>query len=292
MAFGNVHIMRKEGQRLDLPRPHLQAELSQFAAQESFQLNYYGGPVISQVNIVGVFWGSKVNSTVKARMGDFYQALTNSPMIDFLSEYNTTLNAVDGSGGTNQEISRGGYGGSFTIRPRLQSQKLTDAAIQQEIQRQIDAGALPANDNNTLYMVHFPPGVQITTSDGSRSCSEFCAYHGSYQNNNGDHVYYGVMPDFSKGGCSQGCGSGSMINNFTTTASHEVIEAITDPEIAEVTGNSLAAPAAWYDPVANMEIGDICAFKSSGSIVSLRSQRAYAVQGEWSNSRNACYNGN
>src|SRR5438067_10108025 len=35
-------------------------------------LNYYGGPVLSSVRIVPVFWGPKVDPAVTARIGAFY----------------------------------------------------------------------------------------------------------------------------------------------------------------------------------------------------------------------------
>lgn len=247
----------------------------------SYQLNYYGGPVIAQVKIVGVFWSDRVDSQVRSQMADFYSTLVTSPMLDFLSEYNTP----------NQSINEGSYGGDYVITPNNSSTSLQDSDVQAEIQAQIDAGNLPPADANTLFMVHFPPGVKITMADGSASCVDFCAYHSDFHDANNQAVYYGVLPDFTGGACSQGCGSGSNFDNFTSTASHETIEAITDAQIGDVTGTQLAAPAAWYDPNANMEIGDICQGKSSGAILSSATQTSYVVQGEWSNSRNGCYAG-
>ena len=45
---------------------------------------------------------------------------------------------------------------------------------------------------NTYYPVHFPSGMTITAPYGSRSCVQFCAYHGTYVRN-GVNVNYGVI---------------------------------------------------------------------------------------------------
>jgi hypothetical protein len=50
---------------------------------------YFGGPVISNVKIVAVFWGPKVDADTQARIGDYYTAATNSSYMDWLTEYNT-----------------------------------------------------------------------------------------------------------------------------------------------------------------------------------------------------------
>src|SRR5579884_3555851 len=81
----------------------------------SGNLQYYGGPVISNVKIVSVFWGAGVDSDVQNNIGNFYSALTNSSFMDWFSEYNTNVTAINGRAGTNQSIGRGSFIGNFTI---------------------------------------------------------------------------------------------------------------------------------------------------------------------------------
>jgi len=260
-----VHVMPLlEGPRTDdLGAPHL---------------NYYGGHVISNVRVVVVFWGPNVNSTVRSQIGGFYAAVTNSPYLDWLSEYNTNITAVDGQPGTNQFIGRGSLAGTATITPSNTGTFLQDTDIQSEINSQISAGTLPAPDANTLYMVYFPPGIMIEL-DSYFSCQQFCAYHGTFTRG-GSSVPYGVMPDFSPGsGCDVGCGSNpTMFNNMTAVSSHELVESITDMEVG--LASDLTRPLAWYDS-ANGEIGDICVGMQS-------SIAGYVVQREWSNQANDC----
>ena len=71
-------------------------------------------------------------------------------------------------------------------------------------------------------------------------------------------------------GCSGCTGGLALFDALTSTSSHELCEAITDP----IPGQG------WYDDV-NGEIGDICAWTT-------RKLGPYTVQLEWSNQRKQC----
>src|SRR5205807_10140577 len=92
-----------------------------------------------------------------------------------------------------------------------------------------NSGVLPADDDNTLYMSHFPPRQKIKAAGTGLSCLDFCAYHASFKG----AFCFGVMPDQGKGsGCDKGCGNGPAFDNLTASASHEIIETVTDPQNA------------------------------------------------------------
>src|SRR5262249_52240730 len=146
-------------------------------------------------------------------LNKFYGDVTNSPYFDWLVEYNTPT----------QTIGRGSFGGSLVDTSPPAGSTVSDAQVQQEITKLIQKGQLPPNDGNNLYMVHFPAGVSITMG-GSTSCVEFCAYHGTFVLN-GKDAFYGVLPDLS-GGCAGGCGGGTKLQNQTSVASHELVEAV------------------------------------------------------------------
>jgi hypothetical protein len=229
-------------------------------------LNYNGGRVLGHVDINAVFWGGGVNATVATRIPTFYDTIAQSSYMDWLSEYSTTF-----SGGTHQVIGRGSLTGAFTISPNNASKHLTDAGIQTELAQQIDAHALPAPTSDGIYMLHFPPGVSITAF-GENSCQAFCAYHESFVHN-GKNVTYGVIPDFGPGsGCDVGCGGSTQFNNTTSASSHELIEAVTDPDFK----------SAWWSP-ADDEIGDICNAQQ-GFVPGT----GYIAQKQWSNQASAC----
>jgi hypothetical protein len=266
-----------------------------FAAPAGAHLTYFGGPVISNVHVVQVLYGSgsyapQVANTTTPNMGTFFSDLTgsNSGYATFLSQYNTPA-----SGGTNQTIGTGTFDGLFQIVPSAGNNGSTidDTQIQAELLAQINAGHLPApvldaaGNVNTVYMFYFPPGKTITQG-GSSSCvgGGFCAYHGTTSTTlNGKNVLYGVHPDMQAGsGCSSGCGTSTVFGNYTSVTSHELTEAITDADVGIAT--TFAAPLAWYD-MTNGEIGDICngqqgSYTANGT--------AYTVQLEFSNSANNC----
>ena len=227
-------------------------------------LQYYGGPVLSQVKVFTVFWNSQVQ--YQSQLNAFYTAVTNSAYFDWLNEYNTPT----------QTIGRGSFLGSLVDPTPPSSTALTNADIQTELGKLIDAGKVPAPTADTLYMVHFPPGVSIDL-DGQGSCQVFCAYHNTFVHN-GINVYYGVLPD-QGGSCAGGCGGDPVeFNNLTSVSSHEMIESVTDAAVGLAT--VVGPPLAWYDSV-NGEIGDICNAEQ-GSVA------GYTVQKEWSNKNGAC----
>jgi hypothetical protein len=252
----------------------------------SAHLNYWGGHVVSKAKVVQVLYGSgtyspNVSGTASPSLAQFYGGILNSAHIDWLSEYNTTIN-----GGTNQTIGRGTFSKRVSITPAAARNKSTipNASIQQEISAQIGAGKLPAPDANTIYMVNFPKGKHITLGSSS-SCvaGGFCAFHSTFKRN-GQEVFYGVLPDMSAGsGCDVGCGNGTPFANQSSVASHELIETITDAEVGLAT--VVGPPLAWYD-ASNGEIGDIC--NGQQGTITGGDGVTYTVQKEWSNSANAC----
>ena len=211
----------------------------------------------------------------------FYRVILDSDYTRMLSEYDTT----------NQMIGDGDYRGPYTIAPSKCAAgpcHLDDADIQAEIKSQIAAGKLVAPvvsnqsfNQNTMYMIYFPPKVTITDPSGLSSCVSggFCGYHGTTNAKFGT-MLYGVIPDFGKGsGCDTGgCGAGGQFQNITSISSHEFSETITDPDVGFT--QNVGYPMAWYDP-SNGEIGDICILRTT--VVC-----GYTVQKEWSNQANAC----
>lgn len=246
-------------------------------------LTYYGGKVISNVKLVMVLYGTNgtyasfLTNDAAPSMLSFYQQMVNSTYMDWLCEYSTP----------SQTIGRGSFAGKFSIVPLSTNNRstITDANIQSELARQITAGTLPAPDSNTLYMVHFPKGKSITFGT-ARSCVSggFCAYHGTFFSGTSE-IYYGVLPDMSAGsGCDLGCGSSSSpLTNQCSVASHEIIEAITDPEVG--VASSIGFPLAWYDAV-NGEIGVICNAMQSAFVGA--DGHFYGIQEGWSNHDNNC----
>jgi uncharacterized repeat protein (TIGR01451 family) len=235
-------------------------------------LTYWGGAVISNIQVVAVFWGPSVSSSITANgaIDQFYTDIVNSRYFDLLTEYTTAgITGNDGVSTSNQTIGRGTFGGKFTITPSLcpgtAACTVNDTQIQTELAAQINGGHLPAPQTdvhgivNTYYAIYFPPNVTIALDPITKSCvaGGFCAYH----SDTGSNIPYGVLPDFSSGGCSFGCGGGTTFQIATGVSSHEMGEAVTDAEVG--TATVFGPPLGWYDHVPPPgtdlgEIADIC----------------------------------
>jgi hypothetical protein len=236
----------------------------QDAAPAGAVLTNFGGPVLKNVSVHPVFWNA--NTQFQANINAFYNGVTRSALFDMLSQYSA--------------IGRGsGVAGFVDNRTTT---NLSDAALHTELNRLFTAGSLPAPNASNYYPIHFPAGVRITAPDGSQSCVQFCAYHGTYVRN-GVNVNYGVIPD-QGGGCAGGCGNNAQrVNNMDSVASHELIEATTDPAVGLAT--VFGPPLAWYDRV-NGEIGDICNGQQGTTVGG--DGVTYTIQLEFSNSARNC----
>jgi len=251
-------------------------------------LNYYGGPLTSNVQVVPVLWSSFVNAQITANIAQFYTDVTVSTLQDFLSEYAAV-------GGTHQSIGRGSATAAITLTPSVcatgSNCTVTDAQLQTELAAQIAAGHLPAPQldaagyANTAYMVHFPTNVSVNRS-GSVSCVQYCAYHGTGKFGAANTPFpYGVLIDTSAPGCSGGCGASlTAFNNTTSYAAHELAEVVTDTDVG--LASSIGPPIAWYSSTSGCgEIGDICNAQQTTITVG---GRTWTVQKEWSNAQAKC----
>jgi hypothetical protein len=227
------------------------------AAQPPPHLVYNGGPLIQSVEVFTIFWGTawqQQQSGLAQTVNQFFDFILTSPLIDQLTEYN-----VQGK----YTIGHGRRVGTITITHPAPQHSVTDAGIRHMLQQEISTNPqVPQPSANSLYFIYVPPGVRVIQG-GAGSCQAFCGYHDDISG----QIFYAVMPYPGCGGCTGGM---TATNALTSTSSHELCEAITDP----IPGRG------WYDQV-NGEIGDICAWKT-------KMVGQYTVQQEWSNQNNRC----
>lgn len=220
-------------------------------------LTYRGGPLLATVQVftiyVGSVWSSSQLKTLASQLDSFFTFILTSELIDQLTEYNAP----------NYSIEHGTFLGSTVLSDINPPSSVTDAWLQTTLQQAIAGGKpLPPAGSDVLYFVYLPPGITLVQG-GARSCQAFCGYHDSID----ETTFYAAMPYPNCSGC---LGSLAVLDALTSTSSHELCEAITDP----VPGTG------WYDDV-NGEIGDICAWQT-------RRLGAYTVQLEWSNTQQRC----
>ncbi len=233
------------------------------------KLEYSDGPLIQHVKVVDVFYSPGFPH--KTMLEDYYRAILQSGYFDWLAEYSAT----------NYKIGRGTFVVSFED---TNANPTTVKQVDPEtyLKGLLAAGKLPAPDDDTMYMLYFPSGIDPADDSGPSCISngDYCAYHSSYQAAGGQMIRYGVIPDLEAGACTQGCGPPGFAS-FTDVSSHELVEAVTDPD-----------GSGWYDTGAPDtsskncgEIGDICAVggaQETGTI------GGFIVQKQWSNKNNTC----
>jgi len=220
------------------------------------KLTYRGGPLLTGVQVFTAFWGSSWSKQPQAglipKLNKFFDAVLASPLIDQLAEYNVPGKA----------IKHGKHVGTATVTTPDPGKHATDSTVRHLIQQEILTKSFPPPTPNTLYFVYLPPGVSLT-GVGGKSCLTFCGYHEHINS----QIFYAAMPYPGCNGCLGGLAD---FDALTSTSSHELCEAITDP----VPGMG------WYDDH-NGEIGDICGWK-------MKKVGAYTVQQEWSNKAKKC----
>lgn len=134
--------------------------------------------------------------------------------------------------------------------------QITDTAITNLIDQKIGDGtlpALPATGSQLVYMIYFPRGTQVDEGSGKILCSANGAvgYH-SNATHNGITFAYAVIPD-----CT------GKLGDVTSTSSHEIIEAASDPYDMPNDGWFMdpPLPSLWYAASPN-ENADLCQYEA------------------------------
>jgi hypothetical protein len=147
--------------------------------------------------------------------------------------------------------------------------------IRQQVQAFVSNGNLKTPDANRLFVVYVEPGVAIMNDhdQNSTSIKDFLGYHGAFAGRDrlgyAADIHYAVIA--YPGGynfTSQRNGLPSDFAQLTEVTSHELAEAVTDPNVNYKT-------LGWYDPQRG-EIGDIVnlqTFTMNGYVVQKESDR-------------------
>ncbi|HLJ66096.1 MAG TPA: hypothetical protein VKX16_01890 [Chloroflexota bacterium] len=219
---------------------------------------------------------SGASSNVYAIDTQYYQNIGHTTYIQYSENF---------AGSVQDSTTPSSSGCSSTSGGRLGC--VSDAQIQQELQKVITANKLPEGLGYE-YFVFLGNGVS-TCSGSSCFVSTFCAYHSNFTDGNtGQTVLYANMP--YTGYSLSACGSGQYPNNdpaadsTINVTSHEANETITDP-----LGN------AWFDR-SGYEIGDKCAWNFGSSQGSTQygqynqtiNGAHYYMQQEWTNKSSGC----
>jgi hypothetical protein len=196
------------------------------------QVAFVGGPTLSAPQIYPVFFSNDDAATV-ASLADFTMNVGGTP-------YWTATTSEYGVGPAT--------GHAAIMLAETAPGQIDDSQIQQWLAQKFAMGApFPAANANDLIIIYYPAGTTITLQ-GAQSCSTFGGYHNSAQVN-GQDIAYAVVPR---------CGS---LANTTGDASHELVEAVTDPFPMVNPAYPQVDDAHYYWEIlfGGGEVGDMCA---------------------------------
>jgi hypothetical protein len=167
------------------------------------------------------------------------------------------------------------------------SMAITDDDIQTWLALHVGNGDFPPPDPETIYALYFPTTTSISPGGGS---PPLCAPEGygvilGYHNqttvmavgsSTPQQVAYAVLPY-----CDLGAGDLGNFEFATTTASHEIAEAATDPQPDQLPAYYLHSNDAWAgaNSIAGGECGDLCENVNNNTY----DESGYTVQRIWSN---------
>jgi hypothetical protein len=273
-----------------------------------------GGPVIQNARIIVIYWGMP-DSGFRQSLDRFYSQIVQIPYLNRLSEYSTgpvkplpsVFNSFFGFRNwfgypSEQVVGAGSFVGSYIIQQDFGGNvETTD--IGPQLDHEIHVGHVPGPDRNTIYMVHFSPSWNLYLGTnilgipvGAKAGEGFCAYHAAYYSNfTSRAIVYGAVP-FQAAISNCGGGFTSALDGETAAASHELVEAVTDPGSAVIAGAFLSegvesGDQAWRLPngtlgLAPVEIADRCGVEFLRT--SSYAGDIYLVSETWSNKLQTC----
>ena len=230
-------------------------------------VTYQGGPLINNVAVENVFLGSAWTSDTTlqqnaAQLDQFFATTTNSSYMDLLAQYGTPQAGA---------IGHGSFVGQANIsQDDWRRSTISDGTIANVLNAGITSGAIAPPDSNRLLFVFTPPNI-VVSQGGSRSNgypTGFAGYHNSFVDSAGQLVRYAVIPDPI--GNDQVAGL-TAFQQQTAAASHELAEAVTDPDGTSWWDNT-------NDTTSGYEIGDFANLNTDTIYLN-----GYVVEKLWSN---------
>jgi hypothetical protein len=223
-----------------------------------------GGPVIAAPKIVPIYF-----------MGD--DASLTQGITDFAA-------ALGPSSYWSSVASEYGIGAATASAPVALAEtagaSLTDGDVQAWLAAKLNANdsAFPAPDASSIFLIVYPQGTTVTIQ-GAKTCTDLGAYHNSTKLDaaHGNlEVAYAVIP---RCGSFQGL---SGIDELTVAASHEILEAATDPSPMGTPAFDILDPDHVVWPIfTGNEVCDLC--DASQSSYGKLPGFDFAVERCWSN---------
>ncbi len=205
-------------------------------------VTYHGGAVLPHVEVQAVFYGSTWQHGPyrgqARRLDGFLNTVVQSSYLDQLTEAGYC-------------VGRGSWSpGRFLAAGQTSGQVVTDGQLEQSLQAGIRAHTLRQPDPNRLYVIFVQPNQVVDDGGGGNSRNDFYGYHGAFLGRDAHghraDIRYAVIA-YPGGSAGNGPYPGlPTLGGLTVTASHEVAEAATDPDMDYKV-------AGWYDDTARVD---------------------------------------
>lgn len=251
----------------------------------------HGGGVLEHVDVapvyLGRYWGTKAGvSDLQHNDAAMADLVKNGGMTGLWKEYGA------GKGTTQPSMQL----------PNVTASRMTQERVEALVKQQVEAGKFDTSDPQRVFTLVLPPGCELQADGGASSRNGLGGYHGSV-NVGGKEVYYAAIAysERTAAGMNGIDFTGNPQDNLSIVESHEITEAVTDPNVEVAMREGDLGKLGWYDDVTRWqtpgsgevnvgkgEIGDIPVLNAElAGDVSLRSvwgrSDGFAFQKEWSN---------
>lgn len=235
------------------------------------ELDYGGGGVLAATRVVSVFFAGEKSV---AQLTNFGEQLTHSPW----------WQAVTGGWCTPEGTCVGEGGPSAVVQLPFAASPSYEEALDPAggdlynlMASVLDLPEAPTPDANNLYVIYMPKSAKVHFAPPQQGvgCKQFGGYHSAIQWQ-GKQIPYAVVLD-----CG-GMGT-SAFDQRTLAASHEIIEAATDPfpDSGFALSSWKAANQAWLMTLGGGETADLC-IDPSGAGRDRVKMGNFVVQRSWS----------
>lgn len=233
-------------------------------------VDFNGGTVLQHAHIITV---TVDGDTMRTDLEKFGSVMTSTKWWDAVSAgYCDATGGCVGEGDSGAPVHLAST--DFTTTVFTDSSQGGAATLQDFITSMISSGKFPVPTADTLYAIYFPSESYTVNLDGSTSCGQFGGYHNSYSYPGNvatggtvaaATVQYALVPR---------CGDESTT---TLAASHEFIEAATDPHVGSGTAFYMKDQL-WA--LEGGEVGDLCVTRDNSDEYQ---ESGFIVQRSWSN---------
>jgi hypothetical protein len=264
-------------------------------------LMYHGGPIMyPYIQIYTIFWGpprlqdgSGTAFSAKYRQINYYlaaffgsHALQNIATQYYQTAGNTTTYVQNAGYAAGYYLDTSPYPPSGCTDSHTPGNCITDAQIRSEIGKVMSINGWTGGINKIFILfTSWREGSCFSAS--SCAYTQYCAYHSFFMQGS-TPVIYANQPYADAGTChtsGQTWPNNDDADIAANTASHEIMESITDPLLN-----------AWYDTNLSGEIGDLCAWifgantwpGPSAPGNQMWNGVVFELQQEWDNNAGAC----